>query len=652
MSGFVYKVHVGGQVLIKKEIPGPDTINEFIYEINALYSLQYSSSVITFFGVVVDNKDEHVKGLLISYAERGSLMDILYDHRPNNEQGLPRLPFTTRATWARQVVQGLADIHESGFVQGDFTLSNIVIDSGGNAKIIDINRRGCPVGWEPPEARPLLKSSQGISMYIGVKSDLYQLGMVLWALAMEDDEPEKYGPRLALEPDVDVPSWYRRLVEICLSDEPRMRLQAASLLCLFPSGLSSGSVRHMARSPSQYGSHLRNGYPSEGARTNGIPEIRAVSPSDRWAYTSFMHPDDASFAGYDAPYGYPPRGRSPPSPLPSNFGQYDMHRAHGGDSRSRSRSANVASYSDDAGWDANAEDAQSIDLARKEDEMSKLSDACAESLVARDMDEYAGSERGGEVEKEEGEKEATSPRVVDTGDADDDGSTPQQKFIVLEARNKDDAADATIDVQETTNTDPANAVNRDVEAGPTEHVDDMEGGQILANGLGILSVAGITEPKGQIDSGTKEMTTASESDMHEKSGESAGLTEPGEPPKVHGREAAAVISADDDESGVRNGVNTDTDTLAAKAPTQHSSHDKEVSQRSIQIQTLPCRSSEEEVLLILEGVGADRHAVRDMSGFPTSLDDRDLVFTPPGMSTTMQGLEEIPVSAVVDVKDG
>lgn len=36
----------------------------------------------------------------------------------------------------------------AGFVQGDFTLSNIVIDSNDDAKIIDINRRGCPVGWE------------------------------------------------------------------------------------------------------------------------------------------------------------------------------------------------------------------------------------------------------------------------------------------------------------------------------------------------------------------------------------------------------------------------------------------------------------------------------------------------------------------------
>ncbi|PNH71581.1 hypothetical protein VD0001_g5973 [Verticillium dahliae] len=121
MSGFVYKVSVGQEVLIKKEIPGPDTIDEFLYEINALNRLRYSRNVISFFGVVVDDHDEHVKGLLISFAGQGALIDLL------------------------QIVEGLSDIHESGFVQGDFTLSNIVIDDEGDAKIIDINRRGCPL---------------------------------------------------------------------------------------------------------------------------------------------------------------------------------------------------------------------------------------------------------------------------------------------------------------------------------------------------------------------------------------------------------------------------------------------------------------------------------------------------------------------------
>ncbi len=227
MSGFVYKVRVNDKVLIKKEIPGPDTVDEFLYEINALSRLRTSRNVIHFYGAIVDNDEEHVKGLLISYAERGALIDIIYEE----EAGLP---WSTREHWARQIVEGLSEIHEAGFVQGDFTLFNIVIDDNGDAKIIDINRRGCPVGWEPPEATPLIESQQRISLYIGVKSDLYQLGMVLWALAMQEDEPEAKGRPLRFGPNADVPAWYRTIVETCLSEDPKGRVQAIQLLQRFP----------------------------------------------------------------------------------------------------------------------------------------------------------------------------------------------------------------------------------------------------------------------------------------------------------------------------------------------------------------------------------------------------------------------------------
>ena len=231
MSGFVYKVKVDEHILIKKEIPSPETIEEFLYEINALHSLRYSDHVIRFFGIVVDDDAEYVKGLLIDYAEEGALVDIIWD---SCKEADLHIPWHTKERWARQIVNGLADIHESGFVQGDFTLSNIVIDEFGDAKLIDINRRGCPVGWEPPEATSLIESGTRITMYIGVKSDLFQLGMVLWGLAMEEDEPERFGRPLKLGPDVNVPEWYRQMTDICLHSDPRMRRQASSLLHMFP----------------------------------------------------------------------------------------------------------------------------------------------------------------------------------------------------------------------------------------------------------------------------------------------------------------------------------------------------------------------------------------------------------------------------------
>jgi serine/threonine protein kinase len=229
ISGFVYKVRYCGKDYIKKEIPGPDTVDEFLYEINALHALIGSDSVIQLEAIVVDDQRETVKGLLISFAEQGALVDLLYDHKGE-------ISWEDRIRWAQQAVQGLSEIHEEGYVQGDFTLSNIVVDSENNAKIIDINRRGCPVGWEPPEIAKKIQSNQRISMYIGEKTDLYQLGMTLWALAMDDDEPERHDQPLSTEDfPLCVPRWYCDIVETCLQPRPKHRLSAKDLLKMFPS---------------------------------------------------------------------------------------------------------------------------------------------------------------------------------------------------------------------------------------------------------------------------------------------------------------------------------------------------------------------------------------------------------------------------------
>lgn len=320
MSGFVYKVRVHGRVLIKKEIPGPDTVEEFLYEINALNALHPAKHVIQFYGVVVDDREEHVTGLLISYAERGALIDVLYDHNGS-------LLWPVREKWARQIVTGLSEIHEAGFVQGDFTLSNIVIDENEDAKIIDINRRGCPIGWEPPEATPLIESNQRISMYIGVKSDLYQLGMVLWALATQEDEPEAYGRPLRIDPDVPVPAWYRRIVDTCLSANPRNRVHACQLLSWFPDH-EEESQYGRPNAPSvvmtDEGSSRRDYNPD--ALANGTPRIRTVHPPNDWTYMGWNGHPHMSPVMPDDSYYYPARGRSPPSPMPSNQGDYESSR--------------------------------------------------------------------------------------------------------------------------------------------------------------------------------------------------------------------------------------------------------------------------------------------------------------------------------------
>ena len=267
MSGFVYKVDVRGKTWIKKEISGPDSVDEFLYEVNALSSLTNAENVIELEGLVTSEDGESVKGLLIAYAENNALVDIIYDN-----QG--KLPWPSRERWARQIVKGLSEIHEAGFVQGDFTLSNIVIDGNDDAQIIDINRRGCPVGWEPPEIAKLIDSGERISMFIGVKSDLFQLGMVLWGLAMEEDEPEKQRRPLRLDgaPDEILP-YFRALVARCLDPNPAIRLSAKDMLKEFP-----GSRNTIFRSDSHEKLDTRHVPPSVIAQGNpAIADLESVT---------------------------------------------------------------------------------------------------------------------------------------------------------------------------------------------------------------------------------------------------------------------------------------------------------------------------------------------------------------------------------------
>ncbi|PQK12705.1 hypothetical protein BB8028_0003g13200 [Beauveria bassiana] len=292
MSGFVYKIRVGDQVMVKKEVPGAETVEEFLYEIHALHSLQDSDHVIRFRGLVTDDDDEIVKALLLDYCPGGTLMDKIYDDCKTTYLGIP---WRKRERWARQVIHGVADLHESGFVQGDLTLANVVLDDKEDARIIDVNRRGCPVGWEPPEAKPLVDTNQRLSLYIGVKSDLFQLGMLLWALAMEEDEPEIQGRPLLLGPEVNIPDWYRQITEICLSHDPRSRLMASQLLTMIPDQFFTPAYSRIASRPAVDHRHSPRELSEESA-LNTAP-------------TSEIKNEQLTF---------PQRGRSPPSPIPSD----------------------------------------------------------------------------------------------------------------------------------------------------------------------------------------------------------------------------------------------------------------------------------------------------------------------------------------------
>lgn len=191
-----------------------------------------------------------------------------------------------------------------------------MIDGDDKAKIIDINRRGCPVGWEPPEVAALIESKQRISMYIGVKSDTFQLGMVLWAIAMQQDEPDIQPRPLTLaSADAEVPRYYRDLVRTCLSDDPKDRRNTSYLLNMFPE-LEDGPLRAQHDRDTQADEHQYID-PATAVERDDIERFRRLaSPAAEHAnmdiisagsHTYVNPPTDISGEAYF----FPTRGRSP-----------------------------------------------------------------------------------------------------------------------------------------------------------------------------------------------------------------------------------------------------------------------------------------------------------------------------------------------------
>lgn len=233
LNGFAYMVTMGGENLVRKDIPGPDSVDEFLNELYMLSKLQASLHVVTLKGIVVDDKGRVVKGFMMEYAEGGALVDILFDYKG-------KIPWLERENWAYQVVKGISELHTEGLPIGSLTLSKLVIDAENIVKLCSLRKEGCAVGWEPPEISDLIAQGQRISSHLGLKTDLYQMGVILWALAADEDQPERRPGPLTLGDDI--PQYYRALVGICLSQQPRDRMWASEILRMFPWSVARSAV--------------------------------------------------------------------------------------------------------------------------------------------------------------------------------------------------------------------------------------------------------------------------------------------------------------------------------------------------------------------------------------------------------------------------
>ncbi|KAI9689009.1 MAG: hypothetical protein M1822_000746 [Bathelium mastoideum] len=225
LHGFSYKVTILGQKqeFVLKQIPSPDSVEGFLKRLIVLRALDGNPSIVPVHGVIVESDDDDNDRCVIAHLEpfaaRGTLTDIIYDSRDI-------IPWVLREQWAWQIVEGLAGFHDQGYVHGHLDMSHIVVDEHDNAQILGApSDNSVPVGWEPPELSALELAGLKLLPFVTQKTDIFQLGMVLWGLAMMQDEPERQDRPLDCLVLIErqVPLYFRTIVQQCLDGLPANR---------------------------------------------------------------------------------------------------------------------------------------------------------------------------------------------------------------------------------------------------------------------------------------------------------------------------------------------------------------------------------------------------------------------------------------------
>lgn len=253
-----------GRICIEHKIyPASCCTEDFFQQIKLLHCLKWSPHVVDFVGVVVDDSFSSVKSYLTvpTSMTLGRMLSLGF---LRSKWGLP---LSTRLAWAQQIITGIRDIHQMGFVVGLATNMDVRVDNLGNIKFAtfrsSIRPEDCYRSETPGQIAPEQKICDNGEFKCTSRTDLFQLGGVLKLLAHFCGEasgvcfkfnagcPE--GLSESTDSFVDpvtlpmfeeyIPPWYTKMIEICQSPLPEDRLPASALLAMFPQSLTSEPIR-------------------------------------------------------------------------------------------------------------------------------------------------------------------------------------------------------------------------------------------------------------------------------------------------------------------------------------------------------------------------------------------------------------------------
>lgn len=216
-------------------------LEDLKWELSFYNCLKDSRHVSNLVGVVTDHKVRYIKSILRD-AEPGGIWALILDFSKKKEA----IPLHMRLDWARQIIAGLRDIHEKGFVVGKLEIHSLGVDNSGNIQLHGHCRQAQVSELRPLFVPPEFRTSGTPDSVFSFtsRSDLFQLGVLLWQIAEFEVEVD-FGllngswfnpscPELPHFKNPHIPEWYIQIVNSCQREEAGARLSAAELLELFP----------------------------------------------------------------------------------------------------------------------------------------------------------------------------------------------------------------------------------------------------------------------------------------------------------------------------------------------------------------------------------------------------------------------------------
>lgn len=231
-------------------LPGDNGMKRFWQDLKLAKSLYDCNGVVQFMGVVLDDTRSHVKSFIQELPALGTIRSILAHAELRGE----RIPWSVRATWARQIVTTVAEIHSKGFVVGMLHINFTSVRSDGRA-VLNLRKRGYKhsinrEGEIAPESRTVpIYSPQ--PRELDFRSDIFMLGMLLWHLAEHRNNNAGYlclrnactsVPRQSCKAEhinpvelppcthKEVPDAFNMVISLCRQANPKKRPPARTLL--------------------------------------------------------------------------------------------------------------------------------------------------------------------------------------------------------------------------------------------------------------------------------------------------------------------------------------------------------------------------------------------------------------------------------------